>query len=151
MTGKLTRAPHEDITYKIIDVAMAVHRRLGPGYKEDVYQRALGAELGEYRLSYEAPRSIEVYDEGSLVGLYYLDFLVEDKVVVEIKALSGLDNSHIAQVITYLTATGLPVGLLINFGQRSLEWRRILPPKKVIEHRVNRQWLFVPDWLKAER
>lgn len=63
---------------------------------------------------------------------------------------AGLDNSHVAQVIGYLAVAGCQVGLLINFGTRSLQWRRILPPKNITEHRVNRQWLFVPDWLKQE-
>ena len=70
--------------------------------------------------------------------------------VVEIKALTGLDNSHVAQVIGYLAVSRLNIGLLINFGLRSLQYKRILPPKKIQEHRVNRQWLFVPDWLKPE-
>jgi len=69
--------------------------------------------------------------------------------VVEIKALKGIDNSHIAQVIGYLAVTGCSVGLLINFGERSLVHRRILPPRNLQEHRINRQWLFVPDWLKS--
>jgi len=85
-----------------------------------------------------------------LIGCYIPDFVVAEQVVVEIKALSGLDNSHLAQVIGYLAVTSCPVGLLINFGARSLQWRRILPPVKITEHKVNRQWLFVPDWLKEE-
>ena len=87
---------------------------------------------------------------GSLIGYYIPDFVVEEKVVVEIKALKGLDNSHLAQVIGYLAVTGLSVGLLINFGLRSLQYKRILPPQKDQEHRINRQWLFIPDWLKAQ-
>ena len=69
---------------------------------------------------------------------------------MEIKALKGLDNSHLAQVIGYLAVSGLSVGLLINFGLRSLQYKRVLPPKKTQEHRLNRQWLYVPDWLKPE-
>jgi hypothetical protein len=70
--------------------------------------------------------------------------------VVEIKALKGIDNSHLAQVIGYLAVTGFQMGLLINFGERSLNYRRILPPKDIAEHHVNRQWLFVPGWLKTD-
>ncbi|MDW8365843.1 MAG: GxxExxY protein, partial [Abditibacteriales bacterium] len=69
--------------------------------------------------------------------------------MVELKALGWWDGSHFAQVITYLVVTGLSVGLLIDFGGRSLRHRRILPPKDTT-HRVNRQWLFVPDWLKEK-
>jgi GxxExxY protein len=142
-------APYAHLTYQINGAAMAVHRRMASGHKEQVYQHALEHELTRHGLSFEPQKNIEVYDEGVLVGLYILDFLVEGGVVVEIKALSGLDNSHVAQVIAYLTATGCPVGLLINFGERSLRFRRILPPHRLMEHRINRQWLFVPDWLKG--
>ena len=76
---------------------------------------------------------------------------MDEKVVVEIKALKGWNNSHLAQVIGYLAVSGLSVGLLINFGQRSLEYKRVLPPKKLQEHMINRQWLFVPDWLKPDQ
>lgn len=150
--GRLAKkAPHADLTYKIIGAAMAVHRRLGPGYKEQVYQNALEQEFSEVGLSFEPQKAVEVYDQDVLVGLYYLDFLVEGKVVVEIKALSSLNTTHIVQVVTYLTATGCPIGLLLNFGQRSLVPKRIFPPKKVTEHRINRQCLFIPDWLKEQR
>ena len=71
--------------------------------------------------------------------------------IVEIKALSGLDDSHVAQIIGYLAVTGCPVSLLINFGARSLQHRRIFPPKDVAAHRVNRQWLWVPEPLKRTK
>lgn len=155
MSTKLKRTPYDDLTYKIIGDAMAVHRKRGPGYREDTYQRDLEVRFTESGVAYVAQKNIEVYDSANgdvLVGYYIPDFIVEDIAVVEIKALSGgLNNSHIAQVIGYLAVTGCPVGLLLNFGTRSLQWRRILPPKNVTEHRINRQWLFVPDWLKAER
>ena len=95
-----------------------------------------------------------MYDSANgdvLIGYYIPDFIVEDTIIVEIKALSGLKNSHIAQIIGYLAVTGCPVGLLLNFGARSLQWRRILPPKNIAQHQVNRQWLFVPDWLRVEQ
>jgi GxxExxY protein len=104
-------------------------------------------------LSYEWEKKIEVYDTSQkreLIGYYIPDFIVDGRVIVEIKALSGLDNSHVAQVIGYLAVTACPVGLLLNFGVRSLQWRRIFPPKNITEHQVNRQWLWVPDWLKKE-
>ena len=75
---------------------------------------------------------------------------MEENVIVEIKALRGLDNSHLAQVIGYLAVSGCPAGVLINFGERSLRCRRVFPPKNILEHAVNRQWLFVQDWLKGE-
>jgi GxxExxY protein len=148
---KRTTTPYDDLTYRIIGCAMSVHRKLGSGYRENTYQRDLEVQCTEAGLAFEAQKLFEVYDsvDGSqLIGYYIPDFVVEDKVVVEIKALKGLDNSHLAQVIGYLAVGKYPVGLLINFGLRSLQYKRILPPKNVTEHRVNRQWLFVPDWLK---
>lgn len=154
MPSKLVKTPYDDLTYQIIGCGMAVHRKRGPGCREDTYQRDLEVHFTESGLAYVAQKNIEVYDSANghvLIGYYIPDFIVEDTVVVEIKALSGLDNSHVAQVIGYLAVTGCSVGLLLNFGTRSLQWRRIFPPKNITEHRVNRQWLFVPDWLRAEQ
>jgi GxxExxY protein len=83
------------------------------------------------------------------MGYYIPDFLVDSHVIVEIKALTYLDNSHLAQVIGYLAVSGCLVGLLLNFGERSLRYRRIFPPKNIQEHKINRQWLFVPDTLRS--
>jgi GxxExxY protein len=135
--SRLVKTPYDEITYKIIGCAMAVHRNLGPGYREDTYQRDLEAHLSEARLAYQAQRLFEVFDTSSiktLIGYYIPDFIVQDTIVVEIKALSRLDNTHLAQVIGYLAVTGCPVGLLINFGERSLKHQRIFPPQKVTEH-----------------
>jgi len=152
--SKKITTPHDSLTYQIIGCAMEVHRQLGPGHREDIYQKALQEHLIQAGLSLEAQKLYEVVDNqgnGALLGYYIPDFVVEEKVVVEIKALCSLDNSHLAQVIGYLAVTGLSVGLLINFGTRSLQHRRILPPRNLQEHRLNRQWLFVPDWLMQER
>jgi GxxExxY protein len=151
--GKKIETPYDELTYQVIGCAMAVHRAHGPGLREDTYQRGLEAQLEEKGLDFEAQRLYEVQDSGqgeTLIGYYIPDFVVAEQVVVEIKALQGLDNSHLAQVIGYLAVSGCPIGLLINFGRRSLEWKRILPPKDVAEHQVNRQWLWVPDWLREE-
>lgn len=153
MAEKVTTA-YDDLTYKINGCAMAVHRELGPGLREDSYQRALGAAFQKAGLEFSAQRLYSVYtdpEELVLIGYYIPDFVVEEKVIVEIKALSWLDNSHLAQVISYLTVSGCPLGLLINFGERSVKIRRIFPPQKIAERKPNHQWLFVPDWLKTEQ
>jgi GxxExxY protein len=150
MERRLVQTPHDDLTYRIIGCAMSVHRRLGPGHREDTYQRALEASLTAAGLAFESQKMLEVFDadaNGALVGYYIPDLIVGDRVIVELKALDGLSNSHLAQAIGYLAVTGCPVALLINFGCRSLEWRRILPPADIARHRANRQWLFVPDFL----
>ncbi len=153
MTKRIVTTPFDEITYKIIGCAMAVHRQLGPGLREDSYQKALGNYFSDSDLAFEAERLFEVYDDPEqhrLVGYYIPDFIVENEVIVEIKALNGMDNSHLAQIIGYLAVSMCPIGLLINVGERSLHYRRVFPPLKVTEHTINRQWLYVPDWMRDE-
>ncbi len=124
--------PHADVTYAVIGAAMRVHNALGPGLKEAAYQRALSLELGKAGLSFEQEKPVEIQIEGARVGLLYLDHLVEGAVIVEEKALSHLlTNEEVAQAICYLAATGLKVALLINFGRRRLQYKRILAPRKL--------------------
>src|SRR3972149_6846299 len=124
--------PYQDGTYRVIGCAMAVHNRLGPGLREGVYQRALAVEMEAAGLVHEDEKPVEIFVDGASVGLLYLDHLVEDTVVVEVKALRHrLTDAEVGQVITYLAATGLRVGLLLNFGGKSLEYKRILPPRKL--------------------
>jgi GxxExxY protein len=142
MAGKAIATPYDATTYKIIGSAMAVHRELGPGLRENSYQRALSNALSEAGLAFEEQKLYEIYDDPEqerLIGYYIPDFVVERIVVVEIKALRGLDNSHLAQIIGYLAVSCCPVGLLINFGERSLRYRRVFPPQKLVEHIINRQ------------
>ena len=133
--------PLEDMTYKVIGAAMSVHNALGPGLKEAAYHRALSLEMERAGLSFETEKAVAVSIDGSQVGRLYLDHLVEGQLVVEEKALSHLlTREEIAQVITYLCATGTQVGLLLNFGRRRLEYKRIFPPKNVARYRerINR-------------
>jgi GxxExxY protein len=139
--------PYNDLTYKIIGAAMTVHNALGPGLKEAFYQRALSAELETAGLSFYAEQRVEVHLDETRVGVLYLDHLVEEQIIVEEKALSHmLTNEEIAQVITYLCATGKKIGLLINFGRQGLEYRRILPPRDLTrwQFRIQRYVLGTP-------
>ena len=123
-------ATGNDLTYRIIGAAMEVHNRLGSGYKEEVYEKALANALNNRGLSLLSQYQVEVWDANALAGLFYLDIFVEGQVVVEVKAFSHqLTNDERAQVINYLEATGAPVGLLFNFGRRRLEYQRIFPGK----------------------
>jgi GxxExxY protein len=134
VVGKRNAAPQpfEDVTYNVIGCAMRVHNKLGPGLKEAAYQNALSLEMEATGLSFEAEHQVEVMVDGSSIGLPFLDHLVEGRVVVEEKAISHLlTQEEVAQVITYLCATGLTVGLLLNFGRKQLQYKRILPPKNV--------------------
>ncbi|HLJ54664.1 MAG TPA: GxxExxY protein [Chthonomonadaceae bacterium] len=121
--------PHQDLTYRIIGAAMEVHKTLGCGFQEAVYQRALALEMTMRRLEYSREHDMPIYYKGAEVGKRRVDFLVEDVVVVEIKALTDLESVHIAQAVNYLEAFGLPVGLLLNFGAPSLQHRRVLHPR----------------------
>jgi GxxExxY protein len=124
--------PHQDITYKIIGAAMRVHNRTPRGLKEKHYQKALAAEMLQDGLVTTEEYHLEIYDGDIWLGRLYLDHWVNECVVVEDKAFShSLGNDDIAQVIGYLAATGAKVGLLFNFGQRRLEYKRILPPKSL--------------------
>jgi GxxExxY protein len=119
-----------DLTYRIIGAAMKVHSDLGPGYKEEIYERALAAKLNKKGIGARTQVPIEVWHEGSIVGLFYLDILVEEQVVVEIKAFNHqLTNDELGQVINYLKASCAPIGLLFNFGRRKLQFRRVFPSK----------------------
>lgn len=143
--------PHADLTYAVIGAAMRVHNRLGPGLKEAFYQRELSAELASSGLSVVAEQTIEISIEGRYVGRLYIDHLVEDLIVVECKAVAHqLTNEEVAQVITYLCATGRPVGLLLNFGRQRLEHKRIFPPKKteLWKQRI-RRYVWLPPELRS--
>lgn len=125
-----------DLTYRIIGACMEVHRTLGPGFPEEFYQKALEHELALQKIDFEPQKHLLVEYKGKQVGLCYLDFLIENKLILEIKALSQIDGTHRAQVIKYLTAMKLDVALLVNFGATSLQHERILPPMSVQEHRI---------------
>jgi GxxExxY protein len=150
MRGGFVSTPLDDLTYKINGAAMAVHRVLGPGHKEVIYQRAMEAELERCGLSFEPQKNLAVYTEGRLIGYYIPDLIVEGRVVVELKALGFLDKTHLAQVICYLDYLGCSVGLLLDFGARQLKPKRIFPSPPGSAFAVNQQWLFVPDWLEAQ-
>jgi len=113
-------------TYAIIGAAMEVHRVLGCGFLEAVYQEALGIEFAKRDIAHERERRIRItYKETILQKEYVADFVCFGEVLVEVKALDKLTGVEEAQVINYLKATGLRVALLINFGAPSLEWRRL--------------------------
>jgi GxxExxY protein len=118
--------PHWDLTHQIIGAAYEVHRTLGPGFLERVYSAALLKELADAGLSAVAEAPIPVIYKGTEIGLYYADILVEQTVVCEIKAVKSLNREHEAQLLHYLKATGLRVGLLVNFGAKSAEVKRMM-------------------------
>ena len=116
---------HSALTEKIIGCAMQVHSALGNGFQEVIYQRALEIEFQIAGMQYSREHEMKIYYKGCEIGTRRVDFFVKDLVMVELKALSKLENIHIAQAINYLEAYNLEVGLLINFGAKSLEFKRM--------------------------
>ncbi|PKO07805.1 MAG: GxxExxY protein [Chloroflexi bacterium HGW-Chloroflexi-2] len=121
---------YSDITEKIIGSAMTVHNILGNGFQEVIYQRALAIEMAHQGLSFSRELEMPIFYRDEEIGTRRVDFFVEEKIMVEIKAVSELNNTHLAQAINYLEAYKMKVGLLINFGQNSLEFRRVNEPDK---------------------
>jgi GxxExxY protein len=117
---------HCEITREIIGAAMEVHRTLGCGFLESVYEEALAIEFNLRKVRHERQKSINVIYKGLLAKQFVCDFLVEEKVLVELKALKAITGVEEAQVLNYLRATGLEVGLLINFGEQSLKYKRLV-------------------------
>ena len=125
---------HEELTEKVIGYAMTVHRALGPGFLESVYQKALAHELCKAGLKAECEKPIQVNYDGVVVGNFFADMLIEDAVLIENKAVQTLASAHEVQLINYLTATGIEIGLLLNFGAGRLEFKRktkTYKPKKL--------------------
>lgn len=120
---------YQELTGEIIGSAMEVHRVLRPGFQEYVYQRALEIELKKREIKHVREAELKIYYKGESIALRRVDFLVDEKVTVELKARTELDDSHLAQAINYLEASHYPVGLLINFGAKSLQFKRLFNKK----------------------
>ena len=118
---------YKEECYKIIGACMEVHKELGPGFLEPVYQEALSLEFYIQGIQFEKEKDIRIVYKGKTLDKWYkADFLCFDKIIVELKALSELSNDHIAQLLNYLKATKLRVGLLVNFGSPSLVYKRLI-------------------------
>ena len=116
----------EKLSKKIIGAAIEVHRELGPGFLENIYEEALKLELSEHRLHYDNQKEIKIMYLGVEIGTHRLDLLVENKIIVELKAVKEFADIHFAQLRSYLKATGLKVGLLLNFAKPALEIKRVV-------------------------
>jgi GxxExxY protein len=116
---------HEELTRNIIGCAMKVHSTLGNGFQEVIYQRALAIEMGKRDLGFTRELEMTIYYDGIDIGTRRVDFFVENIIMVELKALIKLEEVHLAQAMNYCQAYNLPIGLLINFGAKSLEFKRV--------------------------
>ena len=124
---------YSDLTAKIIGCAMKVHGVLGNGFQEMIYQKCLSIEMGKQGLTFTKELEMPIYYESIKVGTRRVDFLISDKIMVELKAISKLEDIHLAQALNYLEAYKLETGLLINFGAKSLEFKRISNEHKLLK------------------
>jgi GxxExxY protein len=116
---------HQELTGKIIAAAMEVHKNLGNGFQEILYQRALAIELSLMGIEFEREKEMDIFYKGEYIGNRRADFFIENKIMVEIKAVINLEDGHLAQAINYLEAYKMEIGLLINFGSKSLQFKRV--------------------------
>ena len=116
---------HEDLTRRIIAAAMKVHSTLGNGFQEVIYQRALEIEFPYHNLNFEREKEMSIFYRGQEIGTRRVDFFVEKLIMVELKAVIQLEDVHLAQAMNYLEAYNMEIGLLINFGAKSLQFKRV--------------------------
>ena len=119
----------DELTYKVIGCAMKVHNTLGNGFQEVIYQRCLAIELEKACIAFMREVEQTIYYEGINVGTRRADFVVEGKIIVELKAVINLEDVHLAQAKNYVIAYDFPVGLLINFGATSLQYKKVFNAK----------------------
>lgn len=117
---------YQELSGKVVGAGIAVHKKLGPGFLETVYEQALKIELAKQGIGFESQKKINITYDGSIVGTHILDMIVEGKIILELKAVDGFDNIHFAQLRSYLRATGLRLGLLMNFNRPRLAIKRIV-------------------------
>lgn len=115
---------YAELTQKIIGCAMQVHRTMGNGFQEVIYQRALAIEMSFQGLRFEREKEMDIFYRGQHIGTRRVDFFVENCIMVELKAVIQLEDVHLAQAINYLEAYNMEIGLLINFGAKSLQFKR---------------------------
>lgn len=123
-----TKFQHGALTDKIIECAISVHKNLGPGFLESIYEEAFSIELNSQNIPHQRQRPIRIIYKGSPIGMHRIDLIVDNKIVVELKAVKTIDDAHLATCLSYLRATHLNVGLIINFSDVRTRVRRVLRP-----------------------
>ncbi|MCO5237295.1 MAG: GxxExxY protein [Chitinophagaceae bacterium] len=121
--------PETELTDKIAGCAAEVYRILGNGFQEVIYQRAMGKEMCRQRLKFARIYDMSIFYKGASIGIRRINFIVEGKVMVELKAVAQLEEDHLDQVINHLEAYKMKIGLLINFGSRNLQYKRLIKSK----------------------
>lgn len=117
--------PHQELTKRLIGMAIKIHKKLGPGFKEKYYQRAYYLELKRQGYGFEREKKVAITYNKALLGYHIVDFIIEGKIVLEIKAIKELNEVNVGQLTVYLRLAGCKVGLLLNFGQSKLAIKRV--------------------------
>ena len=117
---------HKDLSYKIVGLAMQIHSELGFGFLEKVYENSMMVLFRRENIMAKQQAPVSVSFEGEIVGDYYADILIEDKIILELKAIEKITDAHKAQALNYLKASGLKLAIIINFGKQRLEYERIV-------------------------
>ena len=128
---------YEALTHKMIGCAMKVHSTLGNGFQEVIYQRALAIEMQKNKLEFQKEMEMKIFYDGIEIGTRRVDFFVAEFIMVELKAVIKLEDIHLAQAMNYCQAYNLPIGLLINFGSKSLEYKRVYN----VNHTENKEYI----------
>ena len=128
---------YEALTHKIIGCAMKVHSTLGNGFQEVIYQRALAIEMQKNKLEFQKEMEMKIFYDGIDIGTRRVDFFVAEFIMVELKAVIKLEDVHLAQAMNYCQAYNLSIGLLINFGSKSLEYKRVYN----VNHTENKEYI----------
>lgn len=131
---------HKEITEKIIGCAMQVHRTLGNGFQEVIYQRALAIEMQLAGLNFEREKEMDIFYRDEKIGTRRVDFFVESGIMVELKALTQLEDVHLAQAMNYCEAYNMEIGLLINFGSKNLAFKRVHNNKLIEKSEIKKSF-----------
>lgn len=126
MNVKNSKILYKDLSYKIVGLAMEVYNKLGYGFLEKVYENALMILFQREEIQAEQQAPIKVYFDGKVVGDYVADILIENKIIIELKSVEKIINAHKAQVLNYLSATGVHLGIILNFGKEELTFERFV-------------------------
>ncbi len=135
---KTYKMKKDALTYQVIGCCMKVHQLLGPGFQEKIYQRALSIELNRNGIAHKREQSIDIYYRDIKIGTRRADFVIREKLVIEIKATVRLEDVHLAQAKNYVIVYDFPLGLLVNFGSKSLQYNLVFNPKRRLDYE---------DWL----
>ncbi len=124
---------YPELSHAVVGVAYEVHKQLGPGFSEDIYEKAFIHELKTRGISYEEQKVIPIFYKGENLGIYRLDLIVDGKIIVELKAVTQMNDLFKQQVLSYLKATHLQLGILVNFGNQSVEYFRVVNTKDAVK------------------